>query len=97
MKHNSLLKCSFCSKTQDQVNKLIAGPEIYICDECVGLCSNLLHEELIGASTPASQRTASLEKARQVTSLSLEQLPKPREIKQYLDKYVIGQDEAKKV
>lgn len=98
MKHDSLLKCSFCGKSQEQANKLIAGPGVHICNECIGLCSDLLNEELTGASTSASPRTSNSKgQALQEDWFSLKQLPKPREIKQYLDKYVIGQDEAKKV
>jgi ATP-dependent Clp protease ATP-binding subunit ClpX len=98
MKYDSLLKCSFCNKSQEQVNKLIAGSGVYICDECVVLCNDIVEEELTGASTSTSQRRSSSGKqAFQQSYFSLEQLPKPKEIKQYLDEFVIGQDESKKI
>jgi ATP-dependent Clp protease ATP-binding subunit ClpX len=101
-KYDSHLKCSFCGKSQEQVRKLIAGPGVYICDECVDLCNEILDEELFDSSAAAPQpvprREQSPEKRKtRATSLSLSQLPKPREIKKYLDEHVIGQDEAKKV
>ncbi len=74
-----LLKCSFCGKTQKQVKKLIAGPGVYICDECIELCNEILEDELAEAS-----------------SLGLQELPKPTEIYEFLDQYVIGQERAKK-
>ena len=73
------LRCSFCNKTQDQVRKLIAGPNAYICDECIGLCSEIVMEEL-----------------GQPQELDLSNVPKPEEIKDFLDQYVIGQENAKK-
>ncbi len=76
---SDLLKCSFCGKTQKQVKKLIAGPGVYICDECIELCNEIIIEELSEA-----------------TSLGLAELPKPQEIFEFLDQYVIGQDRAKK-
>jgi len=76
-----LLKCSFCGKSQKQVRKLIAGPGVYICDECIELCNEIIEEEL-GAAV--SEGVEELD------------LPKPREIKGFLDDYVIGQDQAKK-
>ncbi len=97
-KYDSHLKCSFCGKSQEQVRKLIAGPGVYICDECVELCNEILEEELMPADKSKSKA-----KTNQPTSsgnprpLSLSSLPKPREIKEKLDEYVIGQDEAKKV
>lgn len=98
-KYDSHLKCSFCGKSQEQVRKLIAGPGVYICDECVELCNEILDEELL--ETPpaaASSRSSENSKRRsQGDRLSLGQLPKPTEIKKYLDDYVIGQDDAKKV
>lgn len=75
----SKLKCSFCGKSQDQVKRLIAGPNVYICDECIELCQEIIHEEFE-------------ENFDMVTS----ELPKPREIKEILDQYVIGQEIAKK-
>jgi len=74
-----LLKCSFCGKTQKQVKKLIAGPGVYICDECIDLCNEIIIEEL-----------------QEPSALGLEELPKPQEIYDFLDQYVIGQDRAKK-
>ncbi|MGI8680660.1 MAG: ClpX C4-type zinc finger protein, partial [Mycobacteriales bacterium] len=74
-----LLKCSFCGKSQKQVKKLIAGPGVYICDECIDLCNEIIEEEL---SESAEVRW--------------DDLPKPREIYDFLDSYVIGQDSAKK-
>ncbi len=89
-KHDdSRLKCSFCGKTQDQVKKLIAGPEVYICDECVELCNEILDEEFFEAKEKddAAEENAPNEKP----------IPKPHEIKEYLDQYIVGQDDAKKV
>ncbi|HIR53550.1 MAG TPA: ATP-dependent Clp protease ATP-binding subunit ClpX [Candidatus Onthovicinus excrementipullorum] len=83
---NKEIRCSFCGKTQDQVNKLIAGPGVYICDECVELCSDIIDEDdypRSGAKRKQKQETAMMD------------LPKPEEIKRRLDEYVIGQDEAK--
>lgn len=74
------LRCSFCNKTQDQVRKLIAGPNVYICDECIEICSEIIEEEF-----------------DDVVNDSEINLLKPKEIKDFLDQYVIGQDEAKKV
>jgi len=101
-KYDSHLKCSFCGKSQEQVRKLIAGPGVYICDECVDLCNEILDEELFDSSAAAPQpvprREQSPEKRKtRSANLSLSQIPKPREIKKYLDEHVIGQDEAKKV
>jgi ATP-dependent Clp protease ATP-binding subunit ClpX len=77
---DDLLKCSFCGKSQKQVKKLIAGPGVYICDECIDLCNEIIEEEL---SEPVEPR--------------LEELPKPREIYEFLNQYVIGQEHAKKI
>ena len=74
-----LLKCSFCGKSQKQVKKLIAGPGVYICDECIDLCNEIIEEELA-----------------EPTEFKWDSLPKPREIFEFLDAYVIGQDAAKK-
>jgi len=74
-----LLKCSFCGKSQKQVKKLIAGPGVYICDECIDLCNEIIEEEL-----------------SETGELKWDNLPKPREIYEFLDSYVIGQDAAKK-
>ena len=76
---SDLLKCSFCGKTQKQVKKLIAGPGVYICDECIDLCNEIIVEEL-----------------SETAALGLTELPKPQEIFDFLDQYVIGQDRAKK-
>lgn len=74
-----LLKCSFCGKSQKQVKKLIAGPGVYICDECIDLCNEIIEEELADAD-----------------DVKLDELPKPAEIRDFLENYVIGQDTAKK-
>ncbi|GAA4859157.1 ATP-dependent Clp protease ATP-binding subunit ClpX [Saccharopolyspora rosea] len=74
-----LLKCSFCGKSQKQVKKLIAGPGVYICDECIDLCNEIIEEELAEAG-----------------DVKLDELPKPAEIHEFLDQYVIGQDAAKR-
>jgi ATP-dependent Clp protease ATP-binding subunit ClpX len=100
-KYDSHLKCSFCGKSQEQVRKLIAGPGVYICDECVDLCNEILDEELFdsGATVPQSvpRREQTPERRRTPSPIAFSQVPKPREIKSYLDEHVIGQDEAKKV
>src|SRR5205823_5070266 len=74
-----LLKCSFCGKSQKQVKKLIAGPGVYICDECIDLCNEIIEEELSESS-----------------DLKFDELPKPKEIHDFLEQYVIGQDQAKR-
>ena len=101
-KYDSHLKCSFCGKSQEQVRKLIAGPGVYICDECVELCNEILDEELMDATGPMSPSASSTKdstpKRRSNPSrLSFSQIPKPIEIKRYLDEHVVGQEEAKKV
>ena len=100
-KYDSHLKCSFCGKSQEQVRKLIAGPGVYICDECVDLCNEILDEELLdsnGGAQQAAPRSENPQKRRtRSANLSFNQMPKPREIKKHLDEHVIGQDEAKKV
>lgn len=73
------LKCSFCGKFQEQVKRLVAGPGVYICDECIDLCSEIIEEEL-GDNV----------------EVDMKDIPKPREIKAFLDQYVIGQEKAKK-
>ena len=80
---NEQLLCSFCGKSQRQVKKLIAGPGVYICDECIDLCNEIIDEEMI-------------EPAASVPGLDLERLPRPEEINSVLDDYVIGQSAAKK-
>jgi ATP-dependent Clp protease ATP-binding subunit ClpX len=75
-----LLKCSFCGKSQKQVKKLIAGPGVYICDECIDLCNEIIEEELT-----------------ETAELSFDNLPNPRDIRAFLDDYVVGQDSAKKI
>lgn len=74
------LKCSFCGKLQDQVKKLVAGPGVYICDECIELCNEIIEEEL-----------------GEEIDLELSDIPKPKEIREILDQYVIGQEHAKKI
>lgn len=100
-KYDSHLKCSFCGKSQEQVRKLIAGPGVYICDECVELCNEILEEELMPVNRPSSKQKNNTRPSKNGSNtrkpLSFHKLPKPREIKQKLDEYVIGQDEAKKV
>jgi len=75
-----LLKCSFCGKSQKQVKKLIAGPGVYICDECIDLCNEIIEEEL-----------------SETSELRFDELPKPREIYDFLNDYIIGQEQAKKI
>ena len=99
-KYDSHLKCSFCGKSQEQVRKLIAGPGVYICDECVDLCNEILDDELFDSGNAPSQsrREQTQEKKKGAAApISLSQIPKPQEIKKYLDEHVIGQQEAKKV
>jgi ATP-dependent Clp protease ATP-binding subunit ClpX len=74
-----LLKCSFCGKSQKQVKKLIAGPGVYICDECIDLCNEIIEEELAEA-----------------TEVGMVELPKPKEIFEFLEQYVVGQEPAKR-
>ncbi|HTJ74760.1 MAG TPA: ATP-dependent Clp protease ATP-binding subunit ClpX [Acidimicrobiales bacterium] len=75
-----LLKCSFCGKSQKQVKKLIAGPGVYICDECIDLCNEIIEEEL-----------------SETSEVRFDELPKPREIYEFLNDYIIGQEQAKKI
>ena len=85
----SRLKCSFCGKTQEQVKKLIAGPDVYICDECVELCNEILDEEFLENKDKPEEA--------EIKETDITKVPKPHEIKKYLDEYIIGQDDAKKV
>ena len=77
---NSNLSCSFCGKSQKEVRKLIAGPTVYICDECIELCNDIIAEEY----------------GQEDTSRESSHVPKPKEIKHTLDDYVVGQERAKK-
>src|SRR5690606_290732 len=74
------LKCSFCGKTQEQVKRLVAGPGVYICDECIELCSEIIEEEFEDIKADSQ----------------LNDIPKPKDIKSVLDQYVIDQEQAKK-
>ena len=75
-----MIKCSFCGRGQDEVTKLVSGPSVYICNECIRLCNDILEEEM--SSVP---------------SLDVSEFPKPQEIRAFLDQYVIGQEDAKKI
>ena len=81
---NEKLHCSFCGKSQDEVKKLVAGRGVYICDECIEVCINIVSEEI-----------KELEKNE--GKVAFDALPTPSKIKEFLDQYVIGQDKAKKV
>ena len=104
-KYDSHLKCSFCGKSQEQVRKLIAGPGVYICDECVELCNEILDEELIedgaivssSAVSNSSDAKPAKKRNKKAGGISFGDIPKPIEIKKCLDEHVIGQEEAKKV
>ncbi|MFM7453584.1 MAG: ATP-dependent protease ATP-binding subunit ClpX [Cyanobium sp.] len=102
-KFDAHLKCSFCGKSQDQVRKLIAGPGVYICDECIDLCNEILDEELVdghghgaGRHAPEPSRSKALAKKTAKPAPTLAEVPKPQAIKAFLDRQVVGQDEAKK-
>src|SRR6188472_1958370 len=77
---SGLLRCSFCGKSQNEVKKLIAGPGVYICDECIDLCNDIIAEE----------------REREENTKATLKVPKPVDIKAFLDDYVIGQEQAKK-
>ena len=79
--YQATLHCNFCGKSQKEVNKLIAGPGCYICDECVELCNDIIYEDSVKTST----------------KVAIDKVPKPHEIKAHLDQYVIGQERAKKI
>ncbi|EQC46569.1 ATP-dependent Clp protease ATP-binding subunit ClpX [Bacteriovorax sp. Seq25_V] len=79
--YNSTLHCNFCGKSQKEVKKLIAGPAVYICDECIELCNEIIFEDTVKSASKAA----------------LDNVPKPHEIKAHLDNYVIGQERAKKI
>lgn len=87
-KDEARLRCSFCGKSQDQVKKLIAGPDVYICDECVELCNEILDEEFFEGGEDEKKESEPQE---------MTNVPKPHEIKGFLDEHIIGQDDAKKV
>ena len=102
-KFDAHLKCSFCGKSQDQVRKLIAGPGVYICDECIDLCNEILDEELVdghghgaGRHAPEPSRSKAPAKKTAKPAPTLAEVPKPQAIKAFLDRQVVGQDEAKK-
>ena len=107
-KFDAHLKCSFCGKSQEQVRKLIAGPGVYICDECIDLCNEILDEELVdshsgttsgsgsGRHAADSSRGKAPSKKTTKPAPTLAEVPKPQEIKAFLDRQVVGQNEAKK-
>ena len=80
-KFDAHLKCSFCGKSQEQVRKLIAGPGVYICDECIRLCTDIIDEETV----------------KETETDGPSRLPAPQELSERLDEYVIGQERAKKI
>ena len=102
-KFDAHLKCSFCGKSQDQVRKLIAGPGVYICDECIDLCNEILDEELVDSQgnprpgTEHSRKAAPAERKTSKPAPTLASIPKPLDIKNFLDQQVVGQNAAKKV
>ena len=79
-KDKDTMRCSFCGRTSEEVRKLVAGPNVYICDECVEVCERIIADELGAVETD---------------DFNLKELPTPRDIKAHLDEYVIGQDDAK--
>tara|TARA_Y100001970_G_scaffold285458_1_gene405308 strand:+ start:18159 stop:19514 length:1356 start_codon:yes stop_codon:yes gene_type:complete len=102
-KFDAHLKCSFCGKSQDQVRKLIAGPGVYICDECIDLCNEILDEELVENTSKTKKYVDNTEneskgqKEIDTPTPTLAAIPKPKEIKDFLDKQVVGQESAKKI
>ena len=101
-KFDAHLKCSFCGKSQDQVRKLIAGPGVYICDECIDLCNEILDEELIDTQAKVNQsqqvkKNLPTNQPDKSVPLELTSIPKPLEIKNFLDNQVVGQESAKKI
>ncbi|KGG14566.1 MULTISPECIES: ATP-dependent protease ATP-binding subunit ClpX [unclassified Prochlorococcus] len=100
-KFEAHLKCSFCGKSQEQVRKLIAGPGVYICDECIDLCNEILDEELIETSEKTKHGNNQKIESSVVNSSkpapTLSSIPKPIAIKEFLDQQVVGQEEAKKI
>ena len=101
-KFDAHLKCSFCGKSQDQVRKLIAGPGVYICDECIDLCNEILDEELLDNqantnNSPQVKKKLPTDNPKKSVPLELTSIPKPLEIKSFLDNQVVGQDSAKKI
>lgn len=102
-KFDAHLKCSFCGKSQDQVRKLIAGPGVYICDECIDLCNEILDEELVDSQgnprpgTEPSRKATPAERKTSKPAPTLASIPKPLDIKNFLDQQVVGQNAAKKV
>jgi len=101
-KFDAHLKCSFCGKSQDQVRKLIAGPGVYICDECIDLCNEILDEELLDNqantnNSPQVKKKLTNDNPKKSIPLELTSIPKPLEIKSFLDNQVVGQESAKKI
>ena len=92
MANDSRLQCSFCGKTQDQVKKLIAGPNVYICDECVELCNEILDEEFFENKDKEGKKDEETP-----VEAKMDDIPKPHEIKAHLDAHIVGQEDAKKV
>ena len=84
-KNTNEIRCSFCGKSEHQVERLVEGPGVYICDECIEFCNSLLNPEELSVPTPRKSKKTDAEFV----------LPKPMDIKAHLDEYVIGQDEAK--
>lgn len=81
--NNEDIRCSFCGKSQEMVKRIVAGPNAFICDECIAVCNNILEDEYFGEK-------------QNYEDLKSQEIPKPSEIKKILDEYVIGQEEAKK-